>query len=53
MLIPYSPLAKPLGFAPVPSCPYLLLIGLIVLAYLGAAKLARGYFYRWEDRRAK
>ncbi len=52
LLIPYSPLAKPLGFAPLPL-PYLLLIGLIVLAYLGAAKLARGYFYRWEDRRAK
>ncbi len=51
LLIPYSPLAAPLGFAPLPL-PYLLLLGAIVLGYLASARLARDYFYRWEERRA-
>jgi Mg2+-importing ATPase len=44
LLIPWSPLASPLGFqAPPPA--YLLAIAAIVVAYLVAAELAKRWFY--------
>ena len=43
--LPYSPLGIPLGFAPV-STSFLVMIGLIVLAYVVSAELVKRLFYR-------
>lgn len=40
ILLPYSPLATPLGFTPLPSG-YLIFIALILTAYVGAAEFAK------------
>jgi Mg2+-importing ATPase len=44
-LIPWSPLAGPLGFQSPPAA-YLLAIAAIVVAYFAAAELAKRWFYR-------
>jgi len=43
--LPYSPLAGPLGFAPLPVS-YLLAIGLIVGLYFFSAEITKRWFYR-------
>jgi Mg2+-importing ATPase len=50
LALPYSPLAHPLGFEPLPPL-FLLVIGLIVVLYIGAAEVAKAAFYRREGRR--
>jgi len=45
VMLPFSPLAHPLGLAP-PRLALLLLIGAIVLVYIGAAELLKRWFYR-------
>ena len=49
LAIPWSPLAAPLGFCPIPARLLLLLAGIIGL-YLAAAEAAKWIFYRyWES----
>jgi Mg2+-importing ATPase len=48
--LPYTPLARPLGFVPLPPA-FLLALGAIVLLYMVAAEAAKRLFYRREDRR--
>ncbi|MEZ4766818.1 MAG: magnesium-translocating P-type ATPase [Caldilineales bacterium] len=48
--LPYTPLAAPLGLAPLPPV-YLLAIAAIVAAYLVSAELAKRWFYQREARR--
>jgi len=43
--LPYSPLAGPLGFAPLPFSYLLLIFGIVALYFL-AAELAKRWFYR-------
>ncbi len=45
LLLPYSPLAAPFGFVPLPAS-FLALLALILLAYVLAAEAAKGWFYR-------
>jgi P-type Mg2+ transporter len=45
LILPYTPLAKLLGFAPLPL-EFLLLLGGILLLYIGAAEVAKKFFYR-------
>jgi P-type Mg2+ transporter len=45
VLLPYTPLAGPLGFQPLPPL-YLLAIATIVIAYLAATELVKHWFYR-------
>jgi Mg2+-importing ATPase len=44
VLLPFSPLARPLGLAP-PRLSILLLIGAIVLVYVGSAEILKRWFY--------
>jgi len=43
--IPYTPLAGPLGFGPLPAS-FLLIIGVIVVFYIVAAELVKRLFYK-------
>jgi Mg2+-importing ATPase len=43
--IPYTPLAGPLGFGPLPAS-FLLIVGVIVAFYIGAAELVKSLFYK-------
>jgi Mg2+-importing ATPase len=45
LAVPYSPLAAPLGFVPLPV-PVLLALAAITGAYVGATELAKARFYR-------
>ena len=45
LALPYTPLASPLGFTPLPST-YLLAIGAIVGLYFGSAEITKRWFYR-------
>ena len=45
LALPYSPLASPLGFTPLPIS-YLLAIGVIVSLYFFAAEITKRWFYR-------
>ena len=49
LLLPYSPLARPLGFAPVPLVIQISIAGIIVLYFLAAEGIKRA-FYRRELR---
>jgi len=51
LALPYTPLAAPLGFAPLPLY-FLPLIALVVAAYFASAEGAKRWFYRREARRA-
>lgn len=44
--LPYTPLAKPLGFTPLPAY-FFLFLGAIMVMYIGSAELAKRFFYRW------
>lgn len=46
--LPYTPLAYHLGFAPLPAH-FLILIGVIVLVYIGAAEITKRHFYSRVD----
>jgi Mg2+-importing ATPase len=46
-LLPFTPLARPFGFTPLPL-PFLLVLALIVLLYMATAEIAKGIFYRRE-----
>lgn len=50
LILPYTPLAAPLGLGPLPPI-YLLIIGLIVLAFLMTAEITKRWFFRRETRR--
>lgn len=52
LLLPYSPLARPLGFVPLPAS-FLAVMGLVVLLYVVAAETAKSVFYRGEERRGE
>jgi Mg2+-importing ATPase len=43
--LPWTPLGRLFGFVPVPPS-FLLLLGLILIAYVTCAELAKGWFYR-------
>jgi Mg2+-importing ATPase len=43
--LPWTPLGHLFGFVPVPPA-FLLLLGLILIAYVACAELAKGWFYR-------
>jgi Mg2+-importing ATPase len=45
ILIPYTPIGEIFGFVGVPLV-YLLIIGLIVLAYISVAEMVKMRFYR-------
>jgi len=45
VLLPYTPLAAPLGFKPLPLL-YLLAIAAITLVYVASAELVKRWFYR-------
>ena len=45
VLLPYTPLAAPLGFKPLPPL-YLLAIAAIVAGYVASAELVKRWFYR-------
>jgi len=45
LAIPYTLLATPFGFVPLPPV-FLALMGLIVLGYMASAELAKRWFYR-------
>ncbi|HUC58832.1 MAG TPA: magnesium-translocating P-type ATPase [Streptosporangiaceae bacterium] len=47
MVLPYSPLARLLGFRPLPGLFFLALIG-IVVSYLALIELGKYVFYRWR-----
>jgi Mg2+-importing ATPase len=51
-LLPFTPLAGPLGFA-TPPAGLLLMIPAMVLVYLGCAELAKRWFYRNGSRRRR
>ena len=51
-LVPYLPFAALLGFGRMPVR-YYGIIGLIVLAYLGAAEVTKHMFYRISDAAAR
>ncbi|MBX6313016.1 MAG: magnesium-translocating P-type ATPase [Isosphaeraceae bacterium] len=42
--LPYTPLAPPLGLTPLPL-PFFLALGSVVLLYVAAAEVAKGFFY--------
>jgi Mg2+-importing ATPase len=44
--LPYTPIAKPLGFTPLPAY-FFLFLGGIMLMYISSAELAKRFFYRW------
>jgi Mg2+-importing ATPase len=45
LVIPYSPLAKPFSFEPLPL-PYLLAIGAVILVYFLSAEVAKRWFFQ-------
>ena len=45
LLLPYTPLRGPLGFVPLPPV-FLAALLCIVVGYVGAAEVAKKYFYR-------
>jgi Mg2+-importing ATPase len=45
LLLPYTPLAAPLGLAPLPFTTLLVLLGIVVL-YFFSAELTKRWFYR-------
>jgi Mg2+-importing ATPase len=47
--LPYTPLAPPLGFVPLPP-PFFIAPALVVLLYVAAAEVAKGFFYGRERR---
>jgi len=47
LILPYSPLSQPFGFARMPAY-FLAVIGIIVGFYIGAAELVKKLFYRME-----
>jgi Mg2+-importing ATPase len=49
LLLPYTPVASVLGFAPLPL-PFLLLMVLNVALYIGSVEVAKQIFYRGSDR---
>ena len=49
MALPFTPLAPYLGFTPLPSTFFGLLIGMLV-AYLAMVELGKQWFYRWVQR---
>lgn len=51
LALPYSPLAGPLGFIPLPV-PYLLVIFAIVALYFFSAELTKRWFYRQQKNNA-
>ena len=51
ILLPYTPLARLLGFVPLPLV-FLPVLGGILLFYILLAEVAKAFFYRSEDRRA-
>jgi len=52
VLLPYEPLAGPLGFVRL-SVPTLLVLATIVAAYLVSIEFVKRTFYRWEELRAE
>ena len=44
LILPYTPLAQPLGLRPVPVA-FLLMLAIIVAAYIGSAEIAKRLFY--------
>ena len=48
LVLPYTPLAGPFGFAPLPPL-FLVVLGVIVLLYCVAAEAMKSYFYRRVD----
>jgi Mg2+-importing ATPase len=51
LLLPYTPLARVFGFAPVPPL-FLLALALIVIFYVAVAEVAKVFFYRHEGKKA-
>ncbi len=47
LLLPYTPLAGPLGFVPAPPV-FLLALTLIMIFYIVVAEVAKYFFYRHE-----
>ena len=47
LILLYSPLSQPFGFARMPAY-FLAVIGIIVVIYIGAAELVKKIFYRME-----
>lgn len=47
LILPYSPLSQPFGFARMPAY-FLAVLGIIVVIYIGAAELVKKLFYRME-----
>lgn len=45
LLMPFTPLAKPFGFQPLPAS-FFLLLGVIVVIYIATADIAKQIFYR-------
>jgi Mg2+-importing ATPase len=45
LIIPYSPLASVLGFAPLPAC-FVVVMLVIVAAYLFSAEMVKRLFYQ-------
>jgi Mg2+-importing ATPase len=45
LVIPYSPLAKPFSFEPLPL-PYLLAIGAVILVFFLSAEIAKRWFFQ-------
>jgi Mg2+-importing ATPase len=49
LVLPWTPLAEPLGFAPLPWYFYLFIAGMVAV-YVIAAELTKRFFYRWAAR---
>ena len=47
LILPYTPLAKPFGFAPVPPV-FMLALAVILACYIAVAEIAKVFFYRHE-----
>ncbi len=45
MALPFTPLARPLGFVPLPPF-FFVVLGLMIAAYLGLIEIAKSLFYR-------
>jgi len=50
LAVPYTPLAEPLGFTPLPIIYLIVVFALVALYFLSAEALKRA-FYRWHSRR--
>jgi Mg2+-importing ATPase len=49
VILPYTPLAGPLEFVPLPAS-YVLIVFAIVGLYVVAAEITKRVFYQWNDR---